>query len=531
MTLSNLAEPCPVESATEAERYLLTAAIHGHHEACRDVPWSNPDHRILADLIGGIAQAGVPCEVVTIQNRITSSPDDGILHALVSDLVADYSLISARHPMDATISDCRKSVVEANKRRILWTLGTNLRLTAERSADTANLSQLSRDCFTAIECAGEDQNLALLDQRRIDLTYPPPKPVPLLRLQGHQICTPGNLTVVSAQAKAGKSAVVGAMIASLIAAHRKDQDNFEYSDTLGFAAETASNKAVVLFDTEQSTYDSHNLVQRAIHRSGATDTPNWLRAYRLLDIATRTRRTLLRKELSRASRECSGIQCAIIDGVADLCIDPNDSEEAFDLVEELVQLAVEHDCSLILVLHENPSRGDLGKTRGHLGSQLERKAESNLRILKDKDGISTIFSERCRSAHIPPSLGAKFRWDADNEMHLTVAKTDHDPKAKAIERHVPLVDEVFAQAPGPLLWQELKAAIMDCGIKSDSTAERRIKKWHELNLITKTGNPARYARVQPSTVKPPSNEPSLTVPSNHQSAPIEGAVEGGGGNA
>ena len=37
------------------------------------------------------------------------------------------------------------------------------------------------------------------------------------------------------------------------------------------------------------------------------------------------------------------------------------------------QLAIEYDCVFMTVLHENPN-SDFGKTRGHLGSQLSRKA-------------------------------------------------------------------------------------------------------------------------------------------------------------
>ncbi|MDR3573909.1 MAG: hypothetical protein P4L50_08610, partial [Anaerolineaceae bacterium] len=43
------------------------------------------------------------------------------------------------------------------------------------------------------------------------------------------ICTPGNLTTISAQAKAGKSAAIGAMIASTFAA--------DGADCLGFVSE------------------------------------------------------------------------------------------------------------------------------------------------------------------------------------------------------------------------------------------------------------------------------------------------------
>jgi hypothetical protein len=54
------------------------------------------------------------------------------------------------------------------------------------------------------------------ESRRFDLLNPPPIAVPIFTLAGVGICTAGNLSVISGQAKAGKSALVGAMIATLL---------------------------------------------------------------------------------------------------------------------------------------------------------------------------------------------------------------------------------------------------------------------------------------------------------------------------
>ena len=178
---------------------------------------------------------------------------------------------------------------------------------------------------------------------------------------------------------------------------------------------------------------------------------------------------------------------AIIDGVADLCVDPNAIEEAFGLVEELVQLAIKHACPIITVLHENPSAAETGKTRGHLGSQLERKAESNLRLGKDSKGITTIYAERCRRASIPKDRGPRFAWDDASGMHVTVhteAKADKaDEKRKAEQ---PAVAAVFCDVVGGLAWGELKERMINVGKMTGRTAERRITEWKEAGLITST---------------------------------------------
>jgi hypothetical protein len=106
----------------------------------------------------------------------------------------------------------------------------------------------------------------------------------------------------------------------------------------------------------------------------------------------------------------------------------NDATEANGLVGELHALAIRFDCPIICVLHENPGENTQGKTRGHLGSQLERKAESNLRLLKDSDGVTVVFTERSRSASISRDRGPRFKWYDADAMHRTCA-TMHDEKA------------------------------------------------------------------------------------------------------
>jgi hypothetical protein len=329
-------------------------------------------------------------------------------------------------------------------------------------------------------------DLSILDVRRITLDKEPPKPVTVYSLAGQQICTPGNLTVIAAQAKAGKTAVVGAMLAASLAVLSKDGSQGQ-RDLLGFTASSPGANAVVVFDTEQSPHDAWNLVHRGVCRAGITILPENFRCYALVDVSTNMRRQLLEAELKRSAAVCTGIHSVIIDGIADLCIDPNDSIEAFGLVEELVQLAVKYECSVIVVLHENPSKVDSGKTRGHLGSQLERKAESNLRVAKDGKGISTIYADRCRRASIPKDTGPRFAYDRSADMHTSLTtNAGQDKLINTHKAHQATVDEVFEGIKGDIEWTALKERIKKVTGKSESTAGRRIIEWVNLKLIATT---------------------------------------------
>jgi hypothetical protein len=142
------------------------------------------------------------------------------------------------------------------------------------------------------------------------------------------------------------------------------------------------------------------------------------------------RREIIPLELARAKAACHGILAVIIDGIGDLCLDPNDPEEALALIDEIHRLAIQFDTVVVCVLHENPG-SEIGKTRGHLGSQLERKAETNLRLEKDAHGVTVMYSERARSSFISRENGPRFAWDEEARMHRsTTAAFKSGGKAK-----------------------------------------------------------------------------------------------------
>jgi hypothetical protein len=328
-------------------------------------------------------------------------------------------------------------------------------------------------------------DFTVLALRRINPVAPPPKPETILRLNGHEISTPGNLTGINAQAKAGKTAVVGAIWGAMISAEVDSTPG----DCLEFEAQPPNGKAVLLFDTEQSPHDAAMMVLRGMQRAGvpADSLPKNFRPYSVLDIPTARRRAFFAAELERSAKECGGVHCVLLDGVADLIVDPNNPEEAFGFVDELVRLAVRFECPIITVLHENPASqaNATGKTRGHLGSQLERKAESNLRIMKDGEN-SVLFSERCRRAHISKEQGICFTWSNEKQMHVTCATS---PGEQAMDRkrgkHADECEAVFQTVLGPISWADLSDRIEKVAKVKGGTISRRITDWQELGLIEK----------------------------------------------
>ena len=123
------------------------------------------------------------------------------------------------------------------------------------------------------------------------------------------------------------------------------------------------------------------------------------------------------------------------------------------------------------MLHLNPSSET--KSRGHLGSQLERKSETNLRIEK-KDGVSTVYSDRNRGADIPKDTAPRFVWSAEHQMHVSASTIGNLKRAANLEELREQCQEAFNLAgKKQLTWTELVAALLRVpGVNSKRTAER-----------------------------------------------------------
>jgi hypothetical protein len=326
----------------------------------------------------------------------------------------------------------------------------------------------------------------ILAVRRFNVASPPPKPRPIYTLTGATVATQGNLQAITGQAKSGKTALLSGFIAATMT---------PTGDTLGVQSFNPDSTAVIHFDTEQSRYDHHHAIMQALRRAGRQAPPDWLHSYSLADVGIDERRILFRHQLDAARKAHGAIHSAILDGIGDLCHDPNDSAEAFALVAELHKLAIDYDTTIICVLHENPG-SETGKTRGHLGSQLERKAESNLRMTKDADGITTVFTANSRHASISKAQGPRFAWNDEAAMHLTTvdaAATTKDSARREELRDVAV--EVFRDTPSTvgLTWEQLHQRIESVEGLKRSGARKKYAAMMKAEVIRQTGEKYRLA--------------------------------------
>jgi phage/plasmid primase-like uncharacterized protein len=284
---------------------------------------------------------------------------------------------------------------------------------AEKPTDFNDLHRLAGIMEVKRQVQQSFPILKLLSEREWNPANRPPEAQPIFKLKGITIATPSNLGTITAHVKAGKSAAVEAMAASTFAT--------EDCDTLGFSSTNPDGKALLHFDSEQSPEDHWHHVDRIIRRAHAQHRPPWLRSWCLTGLTFKQCQECVWEAMRIAHEEYAAILAVLIDGYGDLVSDVNDAAECNDMVARLHGLAIQYTCHLAGIIHFNPNSD---KSRGHLGSQLERKAETNLAMEKDKDDESSlIFSTKNRRAGIPKHLGIAFKWDDELKMHVSHERT------------------------------------------------------------------------------------------------------------
>ena len=188
--------------------------------------------------------------------------------------------------------------------------------------------------------------------------------------------------------------------------------------------------------------------------------------------------------MRQAAKEFGGIHSVLIDWVADAVHDVNDADEAGTLITELHGLAIEFDCPILGVIHVNP--GSDFKTRSHLGSQLERKSETNLRLEKGEGGSTVIWADKNRRAPIPKDTAPCFAWDDNAGMHLGVAtiRSIKDERKKRGLRAEAMA--VFAAAKQPLMTHgQIVRIISRERDVSVSTAKRDLHEMIDFGIVLK----------------------------------------------
>jgi hypothetical protein len=311
----------------------------------------------------------------------------------------------------------------------------------------------------------EDKIRRMLRARQWDPAAEPPPMRITFELGGVVICTPGNLTAITAQAKVGKSALVSALTAAAMSPPESG------TDCLTAKGWNEHGRGMLYFDTEQSPDDFWHAVNRAKRRANVEGIPDWLRAYTVADLPAQLARKALMIAMADAFEFHGGLHAVIIDGIADLILDVNNAEECNGIVAELHSLAIRYDCPIITVIHKNPGSE---KVRGHLGSQLERKAETNLSLDKE-DGVTVVWSAKQRRSPITKQDGPRFAWNDELKMHCTVERVEGP--SKKLKEYLCLAESVLQPGDKVRRYQLIERLQNERSTPDAKPSARTVEKW------------------------------------------------------
>ncbi|MDB6036107.1 MAG: topoisomerase [Verrucomicrobiales bacterium] len=345
---------------------------------------------------------------------------------------------------------------------------------AER--ETVSVPELIKKLKAIVEEA-QAPDLRMQDElagREYDPAKPPPEQRVVYKMAFVPIATAGNIDCITAQAKYGKTAVINSIIASVLTSLESEADTFTIQ------SHNPDSKALVHFDTEQCPADHWKQIDRAVARAKAKAKPNWLLSYCLTGMAAHEAWKTVKFGIEQAAKKFGGVHSVLIDGVADLVVDVNDPAECNAFVAELHSIAIRHDCPIICVIHFNPGSE---KARGHLGSQLERKAETNLKLEKENE-TTVVYSAKQRNAPISKETGPRFKWCNEQMMHVSCESAGVQKEDLKRQSAMSEIEDVFNGHPS-MRYSDLKSTVKTVLTVTDRTAERRIQQWEHLKLIKK----------------------------------------------
>ena len=187
----------------------------------------------------------------------------------------------------------------------------------------------------------------------------------------------------------------------------------------------------------------------------------------------------------------------VIDGIRDLMHDINSSTEATKLVGDLMQWTGEQNIHIQTILHLN--KGD-DNARGHIGTELNNKAESVLLIAKDSvDTDRSIVSPAIiRSKAFHPFA---FRLSEDEGICLPKLDSDYTAQHAQIvvyqelsyEEHSKALREVFGQ-DNELGYGDLLARLSSAYSAATGHTYRQTKLKELLRFLLRKGMIVKEAR-------------------------------------
>ena len=324
------------------------------------------------------------------------------------------------------------------------------------------------------------EDMSALKSCELDFNNPPPVAQMIVSVNDVPLGTQGNLLCITGGEGTGKSNYVAALIAGAV-----KPENAEGIDTLGISIEgNPKGKAVLFYDTEQSEVQLYKNVSTLLRRCGRDTMPEWFKAYCLTGMSRKERLKSIVLSMDKFHYQYGGIHLVVIDGIADLIRCANDEAESIAVVEELYRLAGIYNTCIVTVLHFIPNGL---KLRGHLGSELQRKAAAILSIEKDtKPAVSVVKALKVRDGSPLDVPLMQFAWDKEKAMHAYLGEKPKEEKDRRKEEELVAVARELFSRKRFIGYMELSEELQAAFEVKERTAKSYIRFMREKEIIVKS---------------------------------------------
>lgn len=254
----------------------------------------------------------------------------------------------------------------------------------------------------------------------------------ILCVHGSAIGTLGNFSASIGKAKSKKTFNVSAIVAAAL----------NNGTVLQYEAELPENKQKILYvDTEQSPYHCQKVMRRIVRmaRMPLDEEPENLEFLSLRRHTPEIRIAIVEK----AIYDTEGLGLVIIDGIRDMVYDINSPSESTKIISKLMQWTDEQQIHIHTILHQNKADEN---ARGHIGTELNNKAETVLEVAKDKldSNVSTVQAVHIRAMDFHPfafrinddalpELVDDYSFNKKESMHFDYSELRDEQHRQALE--------------------------------------------------------------------------------------------------
>ena len=279
------------------------------------------------------------------------------------------------------------------------------------------------------------------------------------------IGTLGNFSASIGKAKSKKTFNVSAIVASALS-----------NDTvLHYRSTFPKDKRKVLYvDTEQGRYHCQNVLKRILRLA---DLPENKEPDNLVMLALRKYSPDMRLAIvEQAIGTIPNLGLVVIDGIRDFLYDINSPSESTDIISKFMQWTDDKQIHIHTVLHQNKNDEH---ARGHIGTELNNKAETIMQVEVDKEDktVSVVEAVHIRDREFEPFA---FRI---NEEVLPEAVESYLPKEKKVGRPIKEPFDPYREIPESEHRAALDAAFANGNIGSYEEYLERIKEGYGLQNV------------------------------------------------